>query len=87
MGVYEYHLQVAPAAPTQLVIKPTGNNIELFWLPSAGAQSYKIYRATTPDVPIIFGNLLATSTATNYTDNGVLAVAEKCFYAVTAEGN
>ena len=60
-------------------------NVRLLWMCSPNATSYNVYRSTTPNVAIIPGNLIATTTEPEYVDTASQAPApNKKFYAVVA---
>jgi hypothetical protein len=72
-------------APQALTIHtyPDGN-VRLLWMCSPNATSYKVYRATTPNVQIIPGNLVATVTEPEYLELVAAPNLSKFFYSVVA---
>lgn len=61
----------APAVPTLQTASAGGGQAALIWQPAAGADSYDVFRATTPQAE---GNSLPIATgitATSYVDNGL----------------
>ncbi len=75
--------------PDSLVVQRQGNDIYLDWAPVAetsGTINYKVYRAATPDVPLLPGNVIATVNTPYYTDAGAVGnPADRFFYAVTTD--
>ncbi len=86
-----YHLSVrATCQPESLVIAMAGNDILLDWAAPQGLVggfvTYRVYRAPTPDVPIIPANFIGSAGTATYTDVGrLLNPASPSFYAVTAD--
>ncbi len=78
----------ALCAPESLVVQALGPDILLDWISpigETGVSQYNIYRADTPEVPVIPVNLIGTSTTRHFTDPGILEHAsERFFYTVTA---
>ncbi len=67
-------LQVSPLSPIQhLVIKEAQPDAVLNWESISGAGSYSVYRATAINFTPGPGNLIGTTTNTNFTDANVLA--------------
>ncbi len=90
-GTYRLEANIV-CDPDSLVAQiAAGNSILLDWAPVAentGIISYKVYRASTPDVPIIPGNHIGTTSVAQFLDAGVLTnPAEKFFYAVTTDAS
>jgi hypothetical protein len=70
-----------PAPPTGVAASATSQTaINVTWSASAGATSYKIFRATTSGGPY---TQVGTSTATSFSDSG-LACGTTYYYVVTA---
>jgi hypothetical protein len=79
-----FHALPVAQNPEHLVIAPSGTDIVLCWTPLSGSVSYRVYRSTDSEVPILPANLIAEATDTTYSDVGVTGGAEtKFFYAVT----
>ncbi len=73
----------APAAPTELRASANGvGRIDLTWNPSAGAQEYRIYRATASD-GVFFPIASVGGTATSYANTGLIG-GTTYFYVVRA---
>lgn len=73
------------AVVDSLVILPVSPHIYLQWTYQGPAYYFNIYRATTPNVPIIPANKIDSTTSYAYYDVNVLnTAAGKYFYAVTA---
>ena len=74
INIYDAVLAVADielSAPTLTATAAGSSAINLSWTKSAGASSYKVYRA---------GSLIASNvTATSYTDSGLNAETEYCY--------
>jgi hypothetical protein len=70
-----------PAGPTGLTATPTNAQIRLVWNSSVGATNYNVKRSIASDGP--FTNIIATTTATVYTDSPV-AVSPVYYYVVSA---
>jgi len=60
---------VAMPAPTGLTATPVMKTIDLSWTASAGAQSYRVYRSTTPGTG--YAQIVAGLTGTTYTDTTI----------------
>jgi hypothetical protein len=61
-----------------------GNDVHLDWEDVAHAHTYYIYRSETPDVEITPGNLVGSSTTSDYIDtDGVSVTGGKYFYRIT----
>lgn len=60
-----------------------GDNVYLDWDDVPDATSYNIYRASNPGVTATPGNLLDSTTNSNYTDTNAAADSVKFFYLVT----
>lgn len=73
----------APEAVADLTIYPSGDAVQLRWSPSAGATSYRVYRAATSDLPFEEWTLLATQAGTAYTDTGAASLTV-AFYLIVA---
>ncbi|MGD9420477.1 MAG: carbohydrate-binding protein [Verrucomicrobiota bacterium JB025] len=69
-----------PAAPIAIYASPGGDQIPLRWLESFEADSYRIWRTTTPGGPY---TLVTEQTGTSYIDTGILYGAHY-YYAVSA---
>jgi hypothetical protein len=88
-GPYILNVTGTTCSPESLVVQRQSSNVHLDWAPvaSTGSVTYRVYRATTPDVQVIPGNLLATTSNPFYTDLNVIPNPQiKYFYTVTAEG-
>ncbi|HEY3296604.1 MAG TPA: hypothetical protein VGL38_14330 [bacterium] len=73
------------ASPQALVVLAEQPLIRLNWRRVNGAGSYKIYRASTPEVLPIPVNLVGSTADTTYTDaNALTQPALREFYTVTA---
>jgi fibronectin type 3 domain-containing protein len=69
-----------PAAPYHIMASPGGDVIPLRWLESFEADSYKIWRTTTPGGPY---TLLTEETGTSFIDTNVV-FGTHYYYAVSA---
>jgi hypothetical protein len=69
-----------PAAPYAILASPGGDRIPLRWLESFEADSYKIWRTTTPGGPY---SLITEQTGTSFIDTNVL-FGTFYYYAVSA---
>jgi hypothetical protein len=69
-----------PAAPYHIMASPGGDQIPLRWLESFEADSYKIWRTTTPGGPY---TLLTEETGTSFIDTNVV-FGTHYYYAVSA---
>ena len=69
-----------PAAPFAIYASPGGDEIPLRWLESFEADSYKIWRTTTPGGPY---TLVTEQAGTSYIDTNILPGAHY-YYAVSA---
>lgn len=74
-----------PAAPTALTASTiSSSQINLFWTGSATPSvQYEVYRSTTPGFTGSTGSLVATTSATGYSDTGLTA-ATTYYYLVEA---
>lgn len=75
---------LAPGAPQDLAAQRANSDVLLAWVGvnDSDFSYYAVYRGTTPGVQPAPGNLVATTTETDYTDIG--AFAGLFFYIVTA---
>ncbi len=88
-GVYILDVVGSTCTPESLVVQRQGNNAYLDWTPvsSTGTVSYRVYRATVPDVATIPANQIAVTTNPFYADLNIIPNEQlKFFYAVTADG-
>jgi hypothetical protein len=85
-GFLSPRFEVAPHSSIQeLVIYPAMPDVRLYWEPVDGAAQYNVYRSTDPLFVPNPSCLIATASATNFTDTNVIDLpAMKYFYAVTA---
>ena len=61
-----------------------GNDVHLDWEDVPRANTYYIYRSETPQVEILPGNLLGSSSTSDYIDaDGVSVTGGKYFYRIT----
>jgi hypothetical protein len=70
-----------PAGPTSLTASATNSEVRLIWNGSIGATNYNLKRSTASGGP--FTNVIAATTATNYTDSAVVA-GPSYYYVVSA---
>jgi hypothetical protein len=87
VGAYEYGgeppAQTVPNAPTGLAASGGDGEVVLSWNASAGADSYNVYRSTSPGGP--YGLAIASGiTAAGYVDTNVTN-GVTYYYVVTAE--
>jgi hypothetical protein len=74
---------VVPQQVQDLVIVPSGENVQLSWSAAGGATYYKIYRGTEPFQLVESMSLLNTQSETIFVDEGA-AGFETAFYVVLA---
>lgn len=74
----------APEPPTELTAIGVGNDLLLRWRSSARAQSYRVYRLTSPTDSVGSGTLVATVTDTTATLADEVLNLTRGYYAVTA---
>nr|WP_238355481.1 DUF2961 domain-containing protein [Kribbella sandramycini] len=87
--VTPYTPTAAPAAPTGLIATSRDHSLLLNWTPVPGATAYRIYSATTADVPLTPANLVGTSPMQAFLHKA-LKGGQQRFYnvvAVDAAGN
>lgn len=83
--LWQFATGIPPPAPEDLTIHRFGADVTLRWDAVAGVTLYKVYRDTTCTVQTIPANLLTSTSATTYTDTGVIGgQAARNFYTVTA---
>ncbi|MDD4309489.1 MAG: fibronectin type III domain-containing protein, partial [Candidatus Cloacimonetes bacterium] len=69
---------------TNLEIDKQASGIKLSWNPAYGATSYKIYRSSSPNLPLDQMQFVAETTSTNWLDN--TATTNKNFYLIISIG-
>jgi hypothetical protein len=85
-GMYTLAADVGGCPPAQLVIRPSGTDIQLAWDVPVGClwSGFHIYRSVSPDVPMADSTLIGTTSQFTYTDINVLAGSHaRYYYAVT----
>jgi fibronectin type 3 domain-containing protein len=75
-----------PVAVDSLTVYPDSlaSDAVLRWAPSAGANSYKVYRGTEYEFVLDETTYIGQTATTTYTDVGVLATAGEKYYVVVA---
>jgi serine protease AprX len=82
-GVAAADYAFVPAAPTGLIILPSGQDVILSWQPISGAQGYNLYRSDV-STDSSFGTFVGSTAGTTLTDIGVVGTSPKLFYQVRA---
>lgn len=76
-----------PASPSGVAATPSGDNqIDVSWTASAGATSYKVFRALGACPPSSYELIAPSVTGTSYTDTGVSGGTTYAYAVVAVDG-
>lgn len=86
-SIYSNEISAQPVlnAVTNLIITKKSGNIELSWSPSLGSESFKIYRGSSPNVPVTEMQFMGQTALMHWADFSA-TIADKYFYRVIATG-